>query len=384
MLLAHELAHIQRADLCWALIQTLASCLWWFHPLMWKVQRTFNRVTELSCDEEVIERLKCRPAEYARALLMVLERKHQLRVAPALPGVRPVEITSRRMERVMKFDGTKNAKRPWIAALFWLVGVVLVLPGAQWVTAQEDSDGNPQAFRPPVPVSDAWSRHPRPALAADSVSDLIVYAEPVTVRRYDASKTLAKIRIEDQASKEQASAILNASLDNVAGEAGRVIVLDDLVVARASDTSHIKIQAELERIAAFGFTQQTVISTRICSMSKSLFDQLQIEWELERTEGKQKPLVTATLDHAAMSAAIELIQNDTAGNIMMAPKVTTFNGQKADVETGVQRPFVVRGQSESAVRHDWHRQDMGWPVGIRGNEAVGSSGKRRREYGSGN
>ncbi|MEZ6136660.1 MAG: M56 family metallopeptidase [Pirellulaceae bacterium] len=94
MLLAHELTHIHRADLWWAYLQTLVSCVWWFHPLMRMVGRRFDNATEQSCDEETVTRLGCRPAEYARALLKVLEQKHLLRVAPALPGVRQSALTS--------------------------------------------------------------------------------------------------------------------------------------------------------------------------------------------------------------------------------------------------------------------------------------------------
>lgn len=243
----------------------------------------------------------------------------------------------------MNFERSGKRQRPAMIALFWFVGIVLILPGARWVTAQDLSKEANPPVKTPAPVNDAWSPMATRAQAAHPNADVVVHAEVATVRRYNGLQALTRIVKEDDATKEHAAAILNASLDNAAGQGSRVIVVDDQVVARASKSAHKKIEAELERIAAYGFKQQTVISTRVCSMPKSLFDQLRIEWQLHRTEQKQMPLVTATLDQKRVAAAMKLIQEDAAGNIMMAPRVTTFNGQRADIETGVQRPFVVTG-----------------------------------------
>ncbi len=138
-LLAHELIHIRRGDLWWAMVQTLATSLFWFHPLVWFAVRMVTRESERSCDEETVTSLGCQPATYARGLLEVLERKNQLRVAPALPGVRPVDITSARLERVMKLGNGSHRRTPvWIWLVLSICGAT-VLPGAAIVLAQEQS-----------------------------------------------------------------------------------------------------------------------------------------------------------------------------------------------------------------------------------------------------
>ena len=138
-LIAHELIHIRRGDLWWAMLQTVATSLFWFHPLVWIASRMLTRESERCCDEETIAGLGCRPADYARGLLEVLERKHQLRVAPALPGVRPVEITSARLERVMRLGNGIQKRTPlWVWLVMLFCGAV-VLPGAAWAVAQEQS-----------------------------------------------------------------------------------------------------------------------------------------------------------------------------------------------------------------------------------------------------
>jgi len=47
--------------------------------------------------------------------------------------------------------------------------------------------------------------------------------------------------------------------------------------------------------------------------------------------------------------AVEKIQQNEMANLMMAPKVTTFNGRTATIETGVQRPFVVGGDPDGTA-----------------------------------
>lgn len=136
-LLAHELIHFRRGDLWWALLQALAKNLLWFHPLVHLAERRVTREAERSCDEETIASLGCSPAAYARCLLGVLEQKHQLRVAPALPGVRTVDITSARLERVMKLGNGIHQKSPAWVWLVLLLGCAIVMPGARWIVAQE-------------------------------------------------------------------------------------------------------------------------------------------------------------------------------------------------------------------------------------------------------
>ena len=118
------------------MIQSIASAVGWFHPLVWLASRQVTIESERCCDEETIAFLRCNPVTYARSLLDVLELKHLLRVAPALPGVRPVDITSSRLERIMRLGQGCRSRSPWWILSIALVSAVAVLPGAEYVTAQ--------------------------------------------------------------------------------------------------------------------------------------------------------------------------------------------------------------------------------------------------------
>ena len=95
-ILAHELIHIRRGDALTSGLQLATQIIWWFHPLVWWANRQACRERERCCDEEVMARLCCKPAAYASCLLEVLELERSLRSVLVSPGVRPVEVTSRR------------------------------------------------------------------------------------------------------------------------------------------------------------------------------------------------------------------------------------------------------------------------------------------------
>ncbi len=137
-ILAHELLHIRRGDLWVGLLQTLAQAVWWCHPLVWWVNRRTTREAERCCDEEVLAELGCDPAAYARALVDVLELKRELKPVPVFPGVRPVEVTSQRLERIMQLGQGCQRRTPWWCWLLAGLAAAATWPGAAFVVTAED------------------------------------------------------------------------------------------------------------------------------------------------------------------------------------------------------------------------------------------------------
>ena len=129
-ILAHELLHIRRGDLWTGTLQAAVQCLWWFHPAVWIVNRFLSRETERCCDEQVVAELSCPPVEYARSLLSVIECKQSLQPVPVFPGMKPVEIRSQRMERIMSLTQGSQTRMPWWSVVAVLLFAVVVLPGA--------------------------------------------------------------------------------------------------------------------------------------------------------------------------------------------------------------------------------------------------------------
>ncbi len=138
-ILAHELIHIRRGDLWIGLLQLLASVVWWFHPLVWFTSRRLKFEIEQCCDEEVLAELNCDPRRYADCLLEILELKQTLNTVPVVPGVRPVEITSKRLERIMRLGQGCQKRTPWWCWMIFVMLAAVVLPGAAFVVNAADA-----------------------------------------------------------------------------------------------------------------------------------------------------------------------------------------------------------------------------------------------------
>jgi beta-lactamase regulating signal transducer with metallopeptidase domain/thiol-disulfide isomerase/thioredoxin len=78
MVLAHELAHVERRDVFWQLTARVAAAPYWFHPLVWLAIRRMRQEREQACDDRVLQ-AGIEATDYAAALMDV---------AAALRGVR--------------------------------------------------------------------------------------------------------------------------------------------------------------------------------------------------------------------------------------------------------------------------------------------------------
>ncbi|MBS0264644.1 MAG: M56 family metallopeptidase, partial [Planctomycetes bacterium] len=155
-ILAHELIHVRRGDLWVGCLQTLACGVWWFHPLVRGICRALVREAERCVDEELISALCCEPAQYARTLLNVLELKQSLKPVPVFPGMKPVEITTQRLERIMSLRQGCRERTPWWCWSALLLVLALALPGRALLAVDES---NPTADGPRGPRVERIERY---------------------------------------------------------------------------------------------------------------------------------------------------------------------------------------------------------------------------------
>ncbi len=69
-IIAHELCHVRRRDNLAAAIHMLVEALFWFHPLVWWIERRLVEERERACDEEVL-RMATDPQDYAEGIVSV-------------------------------------------------------------------------------------------------------------------------------------------------------------------------------------------------------------------------------------------------------------------------------------------------------------------------
>lgn len=148
LILAHELIHVRRGDVFAGKLQFLAQLVWWFNPLVWWANQQAGRERERCCDQEVVSGLRCKPMLYARTLLGVLEQKGRMQSLVALPGVRALEITSLRLESIMRYAETDHRRASRISRLAFTAGLLMLVPG-MGLTLQTRSQAHNNTGRSP-------------------------------------------------------------------------------------------------------------------------------------------------------------------------------------------------------------------------------------------
>jgi len=104
VVLAHELAHIRRADYLWNFLQTLVETLFFFHPAVWWLGNRLREQRELCCDDIALE-FCSDPVVYATALLCLEEqRQTKPRLAMALDGHRSGSNLKSRIAHILGED----------------------------------------------------------------------------------------------------------------------------------------------------------------------------------------------------------------------------------------------------------------------------------------
>lgn len=113
VILRHELAHLARGDLWWALAIRLLALPQWFNPLVWRAVRSFDEAGEWACDDLVARRGRGHELLFARSLLATAE--YATSAAPGTLAMQGGEL-SRRIRRLVsrRFTEETMAKRLWV------------------------------------------------------------------------------------------------------------------------------------------------------------------------------------------------------------------------------------------------------------------------------
>ena len=123
--LAHELAHVRRADWLVHMAVWVLCAVFWFQPLAWLARRELCREAEHAADDAALER-GIRPSAYAQLLLSVATRTPR-----AALGVAPSEV-ARRVDAVLCPDRVRGRRR-WPVLLFaFFLGIAAIPSLSAW------------------------------------------------------------------------------------------------------------------------------------------------------------------------------------------------------------------------------------------------------------
>jgi len=163
MALTHELVHLQRRDLWWGLLPTLAQHLFFFHPLVHLAVREYALAREAACDAAVVAGHRHCRHNYARLLV-------QLGVAPrpaaGVASASPSFVSLKR--RLLMLQSTASFSRlgaGLITAAIALAGVMPLRLVAKPAPANAAAVAAPAA----EPVAPAAPAAAAPAAKATSI-----------------------------------------------------------------------------------------------------------------------------------------------------------------------------------------------------------------------
>lgn len=131
--LAHEACHIWRRDHWLGALQMIVQTVFWFHPMVWLASRETNRLCEVCCDDDTLRLFGLPNNEYAGGLLDMLDYQRQLTAVHWVPGVRPIEITKERIQRILSGDCRVQFRRRLFVVAFLMALLIFPAGGTrQW------------------------------------------------------------------------------------------------------------------------------------------------------------------------------------------------------------------------------------------------------------
>jgi TonB family protein len=178
VVLAHELAHVARADWIVHVIAQIVCALYWFHPLFWTVERALGREGEQAADDRALA-LGLDASHYAEQLIAIVRASRTLVTAHApVVGMARAAHLERRVAALLRPHANRSRveRRTAFAAASGAIAMALPLAA---ISAASGIDVDIRAVDLPVGVrasSDAGAEPMFPAVrrAGSRVSGFVV------------------------------------------------------------------------------------------------------------------------------------------------------------------------------------------------------------------
>lgn len=235
VVLAHELAHVRRADFFWNILQTIAETFFFFHPAVWWLNSRIRHERELCCDDLALK-VCPNPIVYAHALVHLEEqRSRHLRFAMALDGHQSRRNLLMRIARILGEPMTRipgRSIRPFSLAAA-IAGLVVLLIPAPHVLARF------------APVQSAPAIAATPSISAPATSPVIAaevathIAKPSPLPSEQASATPEAAPVPEPQSEDKATPSARPHSDYIdeMKAAGYDVDLDKLIAMKIQNVT---------------------------------------------------------------------------------------------------------------------------------------------------
>jgi len=167
VVLLHEFAHLRRWDDWTNLAQKLVRTVFFFHPVVWWIERRLSLEREMACDEVVLAETE-NPQAYAECLVSLAEKsfvRRGLALAQAVVG--RARETSLRLARILDGNRPRSSRvfRPALGLVVALSASCLIaLPDAPRLIAFENAGPTPLTNNNVAFAADTAARLPQGAI----------------------------------------------------------------------------------------------------------------------------------------------------------------------------------------------------------------------------
>jgi GWxTD domain-containing protein len=158
--LAHEQAHVCRADWAIGVMARINCCVFWFHPVSWWLKRELALLAEYACDDSALSQLGDR-RQYAQALLEIacaMKSAHGRFMGQAISMAKETNV-EKRMQQIL--DETRKMP-PAFGPRGWMTLLLCSLPLGYFASAVQLAPAQTRTVVPVVEPSRAADRVPQP------------------------------------------------------------------------------------------------------------------------------------------------------------------------------------------------------------------------------
>ena len=126
-ILSHEIAHLQRRDLCWDWLMTIVQAVFFFHPFVWIASGQCQLAKEIACDQRAVADSKTSMDSYADTLLMVSTSANSSLAAPVSTSMfRSRHHLKRRFHAMSAYTPNRRSAKLTYLLLICIAGLGIV------------------------------------------------------------------------------------------------------------------------------------------------------------------------------------------------------------------------------------------------------------------
>ena len=385
LIMLHELAHLKQRDLWvnWCLFGL--RLLHWWNPLYWLASTRYQSLREQSRDAMVVRWQEQQSTdsdgsnpsrEFSELLLTLAQRDPDSRWRVSLPvsllGFLKFPFRKRSLANRLKALQSATTKvHPLQTSSVLLVITIFAATGL--------ADFKDVPHQPQTPAEHDRRLNLYADLALPERTDKLSF-EPLYTNQIQVENVVQKISEHQDISEAEARKYLlihinlllefqnqkYMPLGKPLKQAHAKFDESNRLLIHAPESLHKELNQQLRAWEQSGL-KQISIEVRFVELSADVLAHSSITWntleadvapplesDFETLSDSGKPVVKSsaiieeyfpvrvtTLTPAQEAQFIQAAQGDSRSNIMFAPKVTLFNGQRATISDLVQRPFVI-------------------------------------------